>query len=68
MTDAEKLLAAVRGGQFSSGELADIGEKLMRGLTPEQRALLERLTTDEEKKKAFLASDEVKNILGGKKQ
>ncbi|MBQ6163437.1 MAG: hypothetical protein IJK23_03070 [Clostridia bacterium] len=67
MTDAEKLLAAVRGGKFSPCELADISEKLLRGLTPEQRALLQSLTADEKKKKEFLASDEVKNILGGKK-
>lgn len=67
MTDAEKLLAAVRGGRFSPGELSDISEKLLRGLTPEQRALLQSLTSDEEKKKEFLASDEVRKILGGKK-
>ncbi|MBQ6019079.1 MAG: hypothetical protein IJL26_02765 [Clostridia bacterium] len=67
MTDAEKLLAAVRGGQFSSGELADISEKLMRGLTPEQRALLDSVTSDEKKKREFLSSDEVRKILGGKK-
>ena len=67
MTDAEKLLAAVRGGKFTDSELAEIGEKLMRGLSPEQRALLDSLTSDEKKKKEFLSSDEVQKILGGKK-
>lgn len=67
MTDAEKLLAAVRAGRFTESELAGIGEKLMRGLSPEQRALLDSLTSDEKKKKEFLSSDEVQKILGGKK-
>ena len=67
MTDAEKLLAALRGGAHSQSELEALGAKLLQNLTPEQRALLQSVTADEKKKKEFLSSEQVKNILGGKK-
>ena len=67
MTDAEKLLAAVRSGEFSKSEMNEIGQKLMGSLTPEQRAMLQSLTYDEKKRKEFLSSEPVRKILGGQK-
>ncbi|MBR1810402.1 MAG: hypothetical protein IJ766_01970 [Clostridia bacterium] len=65
MTDLEKLLALVQGGNLSQSELRDIGDSLRKSLSPAQAEMLGQITKDRKSTDAFLNSPEVKRILGG---
>ena len=62
-SDLEKLLSAVKGGKLSQNEMQDIGNMLLKGLSPEQSEMLHRITSDPQQAQAFMNSPEVKKIL-----
>lgn len=61
--DIEKLLAAVKGGKLKPEEMQDIGKMLLNSLSPEQEALLRRVTENRDSTEAFMNSPEVQKII-----
>lgn len=61
--DISKLLSAVKNGKLNKNEVEDISNMLLKSLTPEQTEFLRNVTENPAKAKAFMESEQVKNIL-----
>lgn len=66
--DIEKLLNCVKSGKLNNSELEDIGNMLMKSLTPEQMQVFNKITADKKSMDNFMNSPEVKKILNNSKE
>lgn len=62
-SDIEKLLSAVQGGRLSEDEMRDIGDMLLKSLSPEQERLLKQVTDTPGGIDEFLNSPEVRKLF-----
>ena len=62
-SDLEKLLSALRHGRLADHEMRDIGDSLLKSLSPEQRAAFEDVVKSPESMRDFMQSPQVKKIM-----